>query len=595
VIASLLSLALAAGPGILLPPWPFSPDGEIVAVRGASALEAEGAAVEPVAPGLHRVLPAEGAREVRLRAGAASATAQVEPPPAEISISFSPAAPVKGRHREIALDVIVAAAGGAEAERRPPEIVASSGRVRGLVAAGAGRFRGVYELPVTRHPEVVVLLALSPRCPTCATPRAIGYAIVPLSAAIALPGTSEPGVRTTVVIGGTSFGPAVADRAGKFIIPVVVPPGARVGLAESVDALGNRKEKEVDLHLPPVNRLACAAWPSAVPADGRSRAAAWCVASSAAGGAEPDARLALSAGAGEIGRAAKFRGALQRALFRAPRGGGGAGAGVIAEYPEGGLASRDEIQLALATGAPAEIVAEVPGQPVALGATVAAQTAVRDANGDVVGRPTAPPGATEGFVWPGRFVAQAEPGDYVQRAPLAYALAPGAEVATLSLRREQGRWIAVARTIDARPATGASVRFGSGAVVATDARGEASTPASGPVESVTAANGARVAGFEGFSPPPEPFEITRTISIALRPSAPVDVVARVEGGSLRWRVVDAAGGPLPGRTIALHSRGVSLGPPERDAEGGRAALRGGRGTVAVIDVATGIAAVVEVP
>lgn len=595
MIASLLSLALAAGPEILLPPWPLSPDGEIVAVRGATMLEAEGAAVETVAPGLHRVLPAEGAREVRLRAGPASAKAQVEPPPAEISISFAPSAPVKGRNREIALDVAVAGAAGSEAERLPPEIVASSGRVRGLVPAGEGRFRGVYELPATRHPEVVVLLALSPRCPTCSTPRAVGYAIVPLSAAIALPGTSEPGVRTAVVIGGRSFGPAVADRAGKFTIPVVVPPGAHIGVAESVDALGNWKEKEVDLHLPPVKRIACAAWPRAVPADGRSRAAVWCVASSAAGAAEPDARLELSARAGGIGRAARFRGALQRALFRAPRGGGGAGAGLVAEYPDGGPESRDEIELALATGAPAEIVADVPGEPVALGATVAAQTAARDANGDVVGHPAAPPGAKEGFVGAGRFVAQAEPGDYVQRAPLAYALAPGAAVATLSLRRERDRWIAVARTIDARPAAGAPLRFGSGAMVTTDARGEASTPASGPAETVTAADGARAAGFEGFSPPPEPFEIARTISVALRPSAPVDVMARVEGGMLRWRVVDAAGVALRGRTIAIRTRGVSLGPPEPDAEGGRAELRGGRGTVAVIDVATGIAAVVEVP
>jgi hypothetical protein len=595
MIGSLLFLALAAAPEILLPPWPLSPDGELVAVRGAEPLRAEPAAVEPVAPGLHRVVPAEGASEVRLGAGAASAVARVEPPPAAISISFAPASPVKGRHREVALEIAVAAAPGAEPERRPPEIVASSGRVRGIVAAGEGRFRGVYELPPTRHPEVAVLLALSPRCPTCPTPRALGYALVPLSAAISLPGTSDPGVKTTVVIGGRSFGPAVADRAGKFDVPVVVPPGARTGVAESVDALGNRKRKEVDLHLPTVSRLACGAWPRALPADGRSRAAVWCVAASAAGEAEPDAKLVLSARAGEISGAARFRGALQRALYRAPRGGGGAEAGLLAEYPEGGPASREEIRLALATGAPAEIAADVPGQPVALGATVPAQTAVRDGNGDLVGRPSAPQGAAVGFVAPDRFVAPAEPGDYVLRAPLAFALAPGSEVATLALRSERGRWVAVARTVDARPAAGAALRFGSGATATTDARGEARAPARGPQETVTAENGARAAGFEGLSPPLPPLEISRTIAVGLRPPAPVDVLARVEGGFLRWRVMDASGRALQGRPIALRGRGVALGPPEHDSEGGRAELRGGRGTVAVVDVTTGIAAVVEVP
>jgi hypothetical protein len=595
MIGSLLFLALAAAPEILLPPWPLCPDGDVVAVKGEEPLRAEGAAVEAVAPGLHRVVPAEGALEVRLSAGAARAVARVEAPPAAVAISFTPASPVKGRHREVALEISVAAAPGAEPERRPPEILASSGRVRGLVPAGEGRFRGVYELPPTRHPEVVVLVALSPRCPTCPTPRAVGHALVPLSAAIALPGTSEPGVKTTVVIGGRSFGPAVADAAGKFTIPVVVPPGARTGVAESVDALGNRRRKDVDLHLPAVSRLACEVWPRTVPADGRSRAAVWCVASSAAGEAEPGARIALSARAGDVSAATPFRGALQRATYRAPRGGGGTEAGLVATYPEGGPASRDEIRLALATGAPAEIVADVPGQPVALGSTVPAQTAVRDANGDLVGRPSAPRGATVGFVAPDRFVAPAEPGDYVARAPLAFALSPGGEVAMLSLRSEGGQWIAVARTVDARPAAGVALRFGSGATATTDARGEARVPAHGPRETVTAPSGARVAGFEGLAPPPAPFEIAKTVAVGLRPPAPVDVLARVEGGFLRWRIVDAGGGALPGRAVALRARGVALGPPERDAEGGRAELRGGRGTVAVVDVTTGIASVVEVP
>jgi hypothetical protein len=595
MLGSLLALALAATPEILLPPWPLSPDGDLVAVRGGDPLRAERGAVEPIAPGLFRVVPPDGAPEVRLSAGAATAVAQVEPPPSALSISFAPASPVKGRNREVALEIAVVAAPGAEPVRRPPELVASSGRVRGIASAGEGRFRAVYELPATRHPEVVTLLAIAPRCPTCPTPRAVGYALIPLPGAIALPGTSEPGVRTTLVIGGRSFGPAVADAAGRFTVPVVVPPGARTGIAESVDALGNRKRKEVDLHLPAVSRLACAAWPRAVPADGESRASVWCVASSPSGQAEPGARLALSARAGEVSGPAPFRGALQRATYRAPRGGGGADAGLVAEYPEAGPASRGELRLALATGAPAEIAADVSGEPVPLGASVPAETAVRDANGDLVGRPSGPPGAGEGFVAPDRFAAPREPGDYRASAPLSFALAPGAEAATLSLRREGGQWVAVARTVDARPAAGVALRFGSGAAATTDSRGEARAPARGPRETVAAPNGARAAGFEGFASPPAPFEIARTISVELRPAAPVDILARIEGRFLRWTVVDAAGGALAARPVALRSSGVALGPPERDADGGRAELRGGRGTVAVVDVSTGIAAVLEVP
>ncbi|HEY6100308.1 MAG TPA: hypothetical protein VIW03_12805, partial [Anaeromyxobacter sp.] len=137
-------------------------------------------------------------------------------------------------------------------------------------------------------------------------------------------------------------------------------------------------------------------------------------------------------------------------------------------------------------------------EPVPLGATVAAEAVVRDARGDALGRAAAPPGAADGFVAAGQFVARARAGDLVQRAPVSFALAPGRDAATLSLRREGDRWIAEARTVDARPAAGVPLRFGSGAEVATDARGEASAPARGPRETVSAPGGARAAGFDGL-------------------------------------------------------------------------------------------------
>ena len=588
----LFALALAAVPEILLPPWPLLPDGELVAVRGADGLSAEGATVEPVGRGLFRVVPREGAGSVRLAAGSATAVASVEPPPAEIAIEVSPRAPVKGRDRAVTLELAVRDGGE---DVREPEIVASSGRVHGVVRTAPGRFRAVYEPAATRHPEVAVLLALVPRCPSCATPRAVGQVTVPVSAAIDLPGRSEPGVRTTVTIAGRRFGPAVGDTRGRFTVPVVIPPGAHSGTADSVDAIGNQRRTEIDLQLPPVDRLACAAWPRAMPADGSSTATLWCVASGPGGEPAADARLVLSTPAGVLAPPAPFRGALQRAAFRAPRGGGGREVVISAAYPEGGAASVDRITMALASGPPTVLAATVAGEPVALGATVPAETAARDANGDLVGRPAAPPGSTEGFVAPDRFVARRTPGDYVQRAPLVLALAPGTAAASLSLHREGEVWVTEARTVDGRPAAGVALRFGSGAAATTDERGEARVRAAGPRETVRAENGARAAGFEGFSPPARPFEIAGTVAVALRPPAPVDVSARVEGGFLRWRVVDPAGRALAGRNVEVRGRGVELGPPERDGDGGRARVRGGRGTVAVVDADTGIAAVVEVP
>lgn len=592
----LLLLALAAAPEILVPPWPLSADGELVGVRAGALLAAEGARVEPVSAGLFRVVPAAGVTRVLLSAGAASVSAQVEPPPGEIAISLLGPPPVKGRDAGVELELALPDGDedGAAAAPRPPEIVASTGKVRDLRPAGPGRFRAFYEPAETRHPEVLVLVALAPRCPLCTSPRAVGHAIVPLVAAIELPGQSEPGVRTTVTIAGRRFGPAVAGRGGRFSLPVVVPPGAHLAVADSVDALGNHRRRELDLRLPRVDRLACAAWPRALPADGRSAASLWCVASTDAGDPAPGARIALAADRGETSPAAPFRGALQRATFRAPAGGGGARAIVRATYLDAGAASSDELRLELAPLAPAEIVAVVPGEPVPLGAEVIAETAVRDAQGTVIGRPSGPEGARLGFVSPDRFVARREAGDYAQDAPLSLALPPGGDVARLALRRAGAEWLAEARTVDARPAAGVPLRFGSGAVAVTDARGEARARAASPQETVHAANGARAAGWTGIVPPPSPIELARIVRVALRPPTPVDVVARVEDGFLRWRV-EQGGRALPARAVTLRASAVVLGSPEPDGEGGRAALRSGRGAVAVVDDATGVAAVVEVP
>ena len=596
MLAPVLSLALAAAPGILLPPWPLSADGELVGVRGDAPLTAVGARVEPVAPRLFRVVPEPDVAEVRLSAGGAAAVAAVEPPPSEITIALRGPPPLKGRDASVEIEIAVPPAPGRpDLDARPPEVVASSGRVRDLVAEGSGRFRATYEPAATRHPEVAVLLALAPRCPLCPTPRAVGHAIVPLAAAIEIPGESEPGARTTLAVAGRRFGPVTADGSGRFRVPVVVPPGAHQAHAETVDALGNLTRRRLDLGLPEVDRLACAAWPPALPADGQSAAWVWCVASTEAGEGVRAARLSLSASAGKVEPARPWRDTLQRARFRAPAGAGGVReAAVAARWPEGGKASSHDLRITLASLAPAEIVARVPAEPVPLGATVPAETAVRDRNGEPVGLPSGPPGAAQGFVAPDRFVARREPGDFAQAAPLAFALEPGAEVATLSLRREGASVVAEARTVDARPAAGVALRFGSGPEARTDARGEARVPAAGAAETVVAGNGARAAGWEGVSPPAAPVEISRTVVVSLRPSTPVDVVAVVEGGFLRWRV-EREGRPVPGRAVALRGGAVELGPAEREDVGGRAAIRGGRGLVAVVDEATGVSAVVEVP
>ncbi|MFO0581368.1 MAG: hypothetical protein U0229_03770 [Anaeromyxobacter sp.] len=594
-------LALALSAAVLLPPWPLSPDGELVAFRGAEALTAQGAEIEPVGPGLCRVRPAPGVTRVVLTAGDARVEAAVEAPPGTIELEATPPAPVKGRDASVALRLTVRdAAGALDEAAAPPEIVASSGRVVELAGDGPGRFRARYEPARARYPEVAVLFALSPRCAQCATPRAVGALILPLAAAIDLPGESEPGTRTTVAIGGRTFGPVVAGDDGRFRVPIVVPPGSRA-TALSVDALGNTKRTELDLGLPQVDRLACAAWPRALAADGRAEAFLWCAAAEAAGEPARSPELQLKATAGELGPLAEVHPGLLRARFRAPRGAGPGEARLLVSYPAGGPASRDEQAIALGKGGPERLDVALAREPVIPGEVVAVESGVFDRTGERLGAPHGPEGAREGFVAADRFVARRAPGDWTQRATLAFALPPArpAELASLALRRRTDAWVAEARAHDGRPVTGVRLRFGSGAEATTDAAGEARTPATGPAETVAAvapaAEGARAAGWEGVEPPSAPVALSRELTVRLRAPSPVDLEARVEGRTLRWRLRDASGAPVPARAVVLRAAGVEVGTPEPDGEGGKARLGPGKGSVAVVDADTGVAAVVEVP
>ncbi|MGB8931046.1 MAG: hypothetical protein WCC48_07345, partial [Anaeromyxobacteraceae bacterium] len=279
MLSAALTLSLLAGASIGVPPWPLSPDGEQVAVAGDAPLLAEGARVEREAGSLWRVIPEPGRDSILLRAGEDSVRAAVAGPPGRILMTADPAAPVKGRDREVRLRFEArAAAGEPLALAAEPHVVVSTGTLGPLVAgATPGSYEATWRPADSPQPEVLGIVALAPRCPLCATPLAVGVAHLPVAAAIDLPGRSEPGVETRVEIAGRSWGPVRADAEGRFRVPAIVPPGARWGLATSLNALGNERRTKLDLHLSDSPGFHCALWPERVPADGRTEAGLFCV------------------------------------------------------------------------------------------------------------------------------------------------------------------------------------------------------------------------------------------------------------------------------------------------------------------------------
>jgi len=590
-----LALALAAGaagPALGLPPWPLGPDGELVAAPPGVPLEATGAVVEPVAPGLWRVVPADGASAVRLRAGALEATAAVEPPPGRVELSFEPAAPVKGRDESaIAWFTVLGPSGEVDLDAAPPRATCTAGRLGPLEPAGAGRYRARFELPETRHPEAVAIIAVVGRCPTCATPRAHGAAWLPLSSAIDLPGRTEPGVSTAVELGGRRWGPVTADRSGRFHVPVVVPPGASRAVAHSVSALGNARRTVLELGLPVVPRLACAVDPPRLPADGRSTAGVICTTAEPGGKGARGGQVTLVASRGAV-TGARWEDGQLRATYRAPLGGTG-DAELTATWKQGGPEGHARLVVGLATGAPATIDWRVAGEPLRPGEATAVTAVALDDRGVPLGPAAIDPGPGSTLA-SGRLVTRASLGDGVQRVALSFRLPTVRAAASLALRRDGGTWLAEARGVEGQPAEGVPLAFTGGAAAVTDARGAARVPASGPAEAVAGPDGLRAAGWQWAPPPAQAIEVARLVEVALRPAASVDVVASVEGGWLRW-AVRGEGDVLPARRVLLRGGAVRLGPARPEGPGGRAQVLGGSGLVAVVDEESGAAAVVVVP
>jgi hypothetical protein len=583
---------LAVPPSLGLPPWPLSPDGELVAAAPGVALEAGGGTVEPVAPGLWRVVPDEGAREVRLSAGAERSTAAVKPPPGVVEIGWEPAAPVKGRDREATLWLSVRTADGApDADGPAPRLVASAGQVGPLSPAGPGRWRAAYGLPATRWPEVVAFLASSTRCPACATPRAAGAAHLPLAAAIELPGRTDGRVEVTVEIGGATWGPVRADQTGSFRLPVVVPPGIGTGTVHSISAAGNVRRTGIDLGLPPTPRLACTAVPARLPADGRARATVLCTAFSADGTPAPGAAVELSAARGALAPA-RWEGSLLRATWRAPEGGPGS-VRIVAAWRAAGEGGSAEAEVVLEAGGPATIEWRVEGEPLQPGEAARFEAVARDERGEPLGEAEArwvDGRPLEG----GRLAAFPWSGALEERVALSFAPPPTREAQTLSLRREGDAWVAEARGAAGRPAEGVPLAWSTGARSVTDARGEARAAGGGAAAWVKGPDGLRAAAWSWAPPHPRPAAVAREVSVALRPPGTPRLAAWLEGRTLRWTVDAQADGGEP-RRVVLRPGGVALGPPAAGQGGGWCEVLGGTGPVAVVDEATGAGVVVEVP
>jgi hypothetical protein len=187
-----------------------------------------------------------------------------------VRVKAEPEKLLAGEGQQAFLNITVKDAEGKPQEGLPLEITTNVGEIKHLRDLGKGKYKAVYLPPGDPFPQVGIIMVANPMGARLDR-VSVGRAVIPITARIELPGKTRPGTKMSMEIAGSRFGPVTADRRGKFKLPILVPPGYQRGKATSVDRVGNRRTRLVNLYLPETNQLGLWGYPRVLPADGESK------------------------------------------------------------------------------------------------------------------------------------------------------------------------------------------------------------------------------------------------------------------------------------------------------------------------------------
>ncbi|MCY1042175.1 hypothetical protein OV208_12695 [Corallococcus sp. bb12-1] len=623
----------AASLELLGPAAAVPPEGFTVAVvrrdaKGAPVTFApptvtvEGAQVRPgpEAPPLRTfvVVPKPQVREVVVRVKGDGDEAQaryaVGPPASRMELSLEPAQPVKGRDTDATLTVRrLLPDGTPDDSGAPPVLRASTGLVEGLKHTGPGTYVARYVLPQTRLPEAAILVALSAWPHPQSVHGAYGRLLVPLATSVDLPGVSEAGAMLSLEVAGKRFGPVRVGPDGRFVLPLIVPPGHPLARGEVEDDAGNVERIAIDLQLPPTDGLACVLNPQRLPADGVSQARLLCATSDPKGLPVADARVTAKAKHGRLEGPQRDANGMLEWRYTAPRV-LASDERIEAAWPQRGPGSRESLPMQLVQGPVRDVTVSLAEPLVHRGTEGRVVVVARDASGQPRAEAKVELSTPVGTVGP---AVESPPGTFTVpwRVPedgaegrtelSVHAFGPpGTEPARLAVWRQGQELVAGVVDLAGLPVPRQPLRV-AGAEKTTGTDG---TVVLGPLRTgtVRVTHGVwpgldvtvYVLGIDGpVFPEQAPLVPGRvTLGADVGPALPVNVRVRVEGTRVTCWVEDSRGVVLVDRPVH-----VALSEGERGDETVRDGLtrftvRGAKGpvSVSVADVRTGVTAIEEV-
>jgi hypothetical protein len=271
---------------------------------------------------------------------------------ARITFSATPAEIILTQDPSSALVFNVVDEGGSPLQGLDLRAASNVGQVQTLTEAAPGTWSAVFVPPTTPFPQVAIISIWDAQNPG----KVFGFFRVALVGKVDYPvDARDAGVTLVFKVGDRTFPPVVSDASGRAKVPITVPPGITSASVELIQPNGAKATQNIDLQVPPFNRIAIGGVPTFVPADGQRQTRVHMFVVDKRGRPADGQNIALSATGGQIGEARFVGNGHYEATFIPPKLDAAGTATVTATLAGEEASSTDSVEIGLEPAPPAAL------------------------------------------------------------------------------------------------------------------------------------------------------------------------------------------------------------------------------------------------